>query len=185
MEEKTKGDAYTIEFIAKKGGVEDVARKTGLNRQTVRQVANGRNAPSFEFIKAMMAAYPDYDLRMTAVKSNALVTSGANATYNTYEDAPEREEASGSRQLIEELRSQIARLEKSNSFLQAIVSKQMGVDFDPIKTESATDSTLGDQLMLNLVCPPKVQKSMMKLNVSDLRPMNRNWPYSFRLSSKR
>lgn len=54
--------AYTAEFIRRRGP-ERVARETGLNRQTVRQVANGRNGAGRKVIAALTATYPDYDLK--------------------------------------------------------------------------------------------------------------------------
>jgi transcriptional regulator with XRE-family HTH domain len=53
---------YTVEFI-KKRGPEQVARDTGINRQTLRQIANGRNGPGRKVISALISTYPEYDLK--------------------------------------------------------------------------------------------------------------------------
>lgn len=50
---------YTAGFIATKGGSEHVAKESGLNRQTLRQIVNGRNGPSQAIIDALATFYPD------------------------------------------------------------------------------------------------------------------------------
>ena len=82
MEGKDRGKAYTMSFIERHGGTEEVARNTGLNRQTVRQVATGRNYPGFDFIARLTETYPDYDLKEAFVRHKSHSTVGINEGYS-------------------------------------------------------------------------------------------------------
>lgn len=61
MEHPTKINLYLSDFIRQKGGVETVARETDLQRQTIRQIYNGRNNASDRTIRAFVTAYLDFD----------------------------------------------------------------------------------------------------------------------------
>ncbi|MCX6218308.1 hypothetical protein [Spirosoma sp.] len=193
MEEKSKGDPYTMDFISRKGGPETVAKRTGMNRQTVRQVASGRNAPGFDFIKKMVAVYADYDLRVGVTQGKAMATAGeAEEAFNDYTDVGEEKESlqpSISNQVLAAenagLRKEIARLEETVSILRTVVSSQLGKDIESVKTESISDTTQGWQLPLVFDCVPAEKRSMIKLPMDDLRPLTRTWPNPMRHSPKR
>lgn len=180
MENKQKGDPYTMSFIERKGGIEEVARKTKLNRQTVRQVATGRNAPSYEFIMRMMQTYPAYDIRAGASKPQpSLIADGDGyADYPEVNEAPAVDTSLSTQVLAAEnagLKKEIARLEKTVSILEKVVGSQLGKDFDGSKTESSNESTQGEQLRLDLAFAERKEKRFIPILMRDAFGITPRW----------
>lgn len=194
MDEKLieKGDAYTMGFVVQKGGIETVAKRTGINRQTMRQVATGRNAPGFDFIMKMVAAYPDYDIRKSVpTKSSTLVTAGSSeesmGSYSDYVEMSDSSTGEAKVLAVENagLRNEIARLEQTVEILRSVVSSQLGKDMES-KSESVNDPTRGEQLAIGLNWGIKRADSpMIKLPITSVRPMGRTWSDPVRRSPKR
>ncbi|WP_461070523.1 hypothetical protein [Spirosoma horti] len=188
MEEKVveKGDAYTMGFVVQKGGSEEVARRTGINRQTMRQVATGRNSPSFDFIMKMIATYPDYDIRSSVRKPKAAASAGVS-DQEDYSDQSEVKESAlpdVPNQLLvvqnEGLKRENELLRQTVEILRNVVSTQMGKDLES-KSESVNDPTRGKQLAIGLNWGiKKVENSMIKIPFTSVRPMSRTWPYPVR-----
>lgn len=111
--------AYTQEFIKQKG-VEDVARETGLNRQTVRQIANGRNGASEKVTSALMATYPgEYNLKgeVSGVETDRQPSASAFSAAAAYEIRMRDELLQRQIATISRLEGRIDKLEEMNNRL--------------------------------------------------------------------
>lgn len=179
MDEKQLGKDYVIDFIEKHGGTEDVARRIGANRQTVRQIANGRNAPGFEFITKMTAVYPDFDLKAAVGKKKVLVDADGNPDYGFAEmdrDLPSVEEV----RLATEnagLKREIKRLEDTISILlrtyQSPISGQDLTDLG--KLLAANNATSGQTTIGFDIMTKRSVRKEIKPEVRFAKPVQIDW----------
>lgn len=74
MHKSEQAKAYLADFIRTKGGPEAVAKVTGMNRQTVRQIAEGRNGASQKTLSIFIEHFPDFDLTLSYSTVTATMT---------------------------------------------------------------------------------------------------------------
>lgn len=102
---------YMAGFIATKGGSERVAKETGLNRQTLRQIVNGRNGASQPIIDALATFYPDFDRSFGQEVRTLVQAAGVKG------DAGLSEIIRQQQQIIAKLEARIEKLETKNDEL--------------------------------------------------------------------
>ncbi|GAB2574080.1 helix-turn-helix domain-containing protein [Spirosoma areae] len=155
-----------LEFIQKKDGPSKVAKRIGIKPSVFYNYEAGRNKqPAPDILQRMAVHYPDFDPMyiLTGQQTQSVTVTGGNGRQEVLAT-----ENAG-------LRKEIERLEETVSILRTVVSSQLGKDIEG-KNRSATETTQGEQLYLDLAFAKQAERRMIPVDIRNAFGISQTWP---------